>query len=144
MPVSSWPLPPGGWPPGIWDVPYVGSASPGRVPPGAWLTGANCQVFAYGFLSLFGIACPPLPSSRLWRDRDATVVVSEPQPLDLALFNATDDPFGAHLGVWMAPDEIVHLCKEVGHPMVWPLEEFSRRARYDTIVGFKRVTIRAR
>jgi hypothetical protein len=139
MPVNSWPAPPGGWPPGLWAVPYVGTASPGRVPPGSWLTGANCQVFAYGFLSLFKLACPALPSSQLWEVSDATAVVDEPRPLDLALFNGSYDPFGAHLGVWMAPDEIVHLCKEIGHPVVWPLEEFSRRSRYGAIVGFKRV-----
>jgi hypothetical protein len=120
-------------------VPYVGSASPGRATPGSWLAGANCQLFAYGVLSLFGITCPPLPSTRLWRDCRATVAVEQPEPLDIALFNATPDPFGAHLGLWMAPDEVIHLCKEVGHPVVWPLDEFSRRARYATVVGFKRV-----
>jgi hypothetical protein len=127
----------------MWAVPYVGSASPGRVPTGSWLNGANCQLFAYGVLGLFGIDCPPLPSSRLWEDRDTTVVVHQPQPLDLALFNAREDPFGAHLGLWMAPDEVVHLCKEVGHPVVWPLEEFARRTRYAAIVGYKRVTRRS-
>lgn len=139
MPVRSWPLPPGGWPPGTWAVPYVASAAPGAVGPGQWLEGANCQRFAYGVLGLFGLSCPPLRSSDLWEDSAATVVVERPGPLDLVLFNATEDPFGAHLGVWMAPDEILHLCKEVGVPVVWPMAEFSRRARYATTVGFKRV-----
>jgi hypothetical protein len=142
MSVGSWPSPSDGWPEGFWAVPYVGSASPGRAAPGSWLNGANCQLFAYGMLGLFGIDCPPLPSTRLWRDCRATVAVQQPEPLDIALFNATPDPFGAHLGVWMAPDEIVHLCKEVGHPVVWPRGEFSRRARYATVIGFKRVVAR--
>lgn len=80
-----------------------------------------------------------LPSSELWQDGDATVVADRPEPLDLVLFNATEDPWGAHLGVCMAPDEVFHLCKEVGTPVVWPMAEFSRRSRYATTVGLKRV-----
>jgi hypothetical protein len=140
VPVKLWPRPPDGWPSEMWSVPYVGSASPGRAPQGSWLGGANCQLFAYGVLSLFGMDCPPLRSSCLWDDRDATTVVCRPQPLDLALFNPDHNPFGAHLGVWMAPDEILHLCREVGRPAVWSPGDFSRRPRYATIVGFKRVT----
>jgi hypothetical protein len=72
-------------------VPYVASADAGAVGPGQWLEGANCQVFAYDVLSLFGLSCPPLHSSNLWEDRAATVV-ERPEPLDLVLFNATADP----------------------------------------------------
>ena len=139
MPISSWPSPPGGWPPNVLAVPYVGSAAPGKARLGSWLEGANCQLFAYGVLGLFGLACPALPSSKLWHDLDSTVIPEQPGPLDLVLFNATKDPWGAHLGVWMAPDEVFHLCKEVGAPVVWPMAEFSRRARYATTVGVKRV-----
>lgn len=37
------------------------------------------------------------------------------------------------------PEEVLHLSKEVGVPVVWPMAEFSGRVRYATIVGFKRV-----
>jgi len=93
---------------------------------------------AYGVLGLFGLVCPPLRSSELWR-RDVRVVVEQPRPLDLLLINAIEDSYGAHVGLWMAPGEVLHLSKEVGSPVVWPLEEFARRPRYATIVGFKRV-----
>ena len=139
VPISSWPSPPGGWPANIWAVPYVGSAAPGRVSPDLWPEGANCQLFAYGVLGLFGLACPPLPSSKLWEDTEATVIAELPEPLDLVLFKTTENTRGAHLGVWMAPDEVFHLCKEIGAPIVWPMAEFSRRARYATTVGVKRV-----
>lgn len=132
-------MPVTGWPDGLWEVPYLGSASPGRAPVASWLRGSNCQLFAYGFLSLFGLKCPALPSSTLWADAEATVRVLVPAPLDIILFNKSKDPFGAHLGIWMGPDEVLHLCKEIGRPVVWALEEFSLRPRYATIVGFKRV-----
>jgi hypothetical protein len=80
-------------------------------PLGLWPERANCQLFAYGVLGLFGLACPPLPSSELWEDTEAAIVAELPEPLDLVLFNSTEEPRGAHLGVWMAPDEVFHLGK---------------------------------
>jgi hypothetical protein len=122
----------------MWQVPYVSSAVPGVRAPSSWLQGSNCQRFAYGFLAAFGVACPPLRSSELWSDREFTVEVDDPQPLDLVLFNRKNDPSGAHIGVWMAPDEVLHLSREVGVPAVWNLAEFAARPRYATRIGFKR------
>jgi hypothetical protein len=56
------------------------------------------------------------------------------------LFNATSDPFSAHVGIWMATDEILHLCHEVGRPAAWSLATFAARPRYATLIGFKRLT----
>ena len=139
VPGSKWATPPGRWPTNLDQVPYASFAIPGSTTPPSWLQGSNCQRFAYGVLSLFGLVCPPLRSSELWDDVAATVAVAEPRPLDLVLFNFTDCPFGAHVGVWMAPDEIFHLCEEVGRPATWPLAAFSARSRYATLIGFKRV-----
>jgi hypothetical protein len=132
-------LPRDGWPAGIWRVPYVYSASPDSGDPPSWLDGANCQRYAYGVLSLYGLRCRPLRSSELWDDQDGSVVATDPRPLDLVLFNGSADPYGAHVGLWMAPDEILHLCREVGVPAVWSMAEFARRPRYATTIGFKRV-----
>ena len=142
MPEDAWPQPPGGWPPGLWQVPYVLSAGPDGDTPPSWLDGSNCQRFAYGVLALFGLACPPLRSSDLWDDRAATAVVRDPEPLDLMLYNKTADPFGAHVAVWMAPGEILHLCHEIGVPVIWPPAMFAARPRYATLIGLKRVTAR--
>lgn len=136
---NHWPKPLSEWPEGIWSMPYESTAGPSDEVSSSWLLASNCQRFAYGVLSLFGRDCPPLRSSNLWDDVESTMEVTEPVPLDLVLFNATDDSFGAHLGVWMAPDEVLHLCKEVGIPTVWSIAEFTKRPRYRKIVGFKRI-----
>jgi hypothetical protein len=107
-----------------------------RHPP-SWLDGSNCQRFAYGVLALFGLACPPLWSSDLWDDRAAAAVVRDPEPLDLMLYNKTADPFSAHVAVWMAPGEILHLCHEIGVPAIWPPAMFAIRPRYATLIGLK-------
>ncbi|MEU8826673.1 hydrolase [Streptomyces sp. NPDC048636] len=104
--------------------------------------GANCQLFAYAVLRHFGLRPPALRSSDLWADTATTACVTTPRPLDLLLFNATEDAFGAHLGVWAGPDAILHLCAEVGRPAVWPPAAFAARPRYRTLVGIKRVAAR--
>jgi hypothetical protein len=136
----SWPSPAGGWPAGVWRVSYDYSASPACSDPASWLDASNCQRYAYGVLSLFGLRCRPLRSSELWDDEEWSVAVSDPRPLDLVLFNRTTDPYGAHVGLWMGPDEILHLCREVGFPVLWSLGEFAQRPRYATTIGYKRVT----
>lgn len=136
----SWPAPSDGWPDTIAAVPYDYSAGPSASSPASWLDGANCQRFAYGVLSLFGIVCPALPSSDLWEESAATRETLAPEALDLILLNGTDDPYGAHVGVWMSDTEIFHLCREVGRPATWSLEDFARRPRYAHVIGFKRVT----
>ena len=39
----------------------------------------------------------------------------------------------------VGPGRVAHLCKEVGRPAVWPLDEFAARPRYRVLVGMKRV-----
>jgi hypothetical protein len=103
------------------------------------LEGSNCQRFAYGVLALFGIDCPSLRSSELWDDRAGSIVVDLPQPLDLVFFNKDWNPFGAHMGVFMAENEFLHLCREVGIPTVWALDEFRTRLNYRMFIGSKRI-----
>lgn len=131
---DGWPSPSGGWPAGVWQVPYDARGLPGVEYP--WLAGSNCQRYAYEILQLFGRSCPPLRSAELWRD---TTTVDHPEPLDLAFFNATSDPYGAHLGVWMGHDTVLHLCREVARPAAWSLADFAHRDRYAVLLGFKHV-----
>jgi hypothetical protein len=65
--------------------------------------------------------------------------MDQPRPLDLVLFNTSTNPYSAHLGVWMAQNEILHLNKEIGFPAVWSDADFARLPNYETIVGFKRI-----
>jgi cell wall-associated NlpC family hydrolase len=127
-----------------WEVPYVYERYPGAPGVTDLRGGANCQLFAYDVLAHLGLQVPPLRSSNLWEDTSATKVVTEFEPLDLLFFNRTDDPFGAHLAVYLAPGQILHLCKEVGVPAIWSEADFAARPNYQVFIGAKRVTCACR
>ncbi|AJC54471.1 hypothetical protein [Streptomyces sp. 769] len=106
--------------------------------------GANCQRYAYAVLAHFGLRVPPLRSAELWADRAATRRAAPPGPLDLVLFDAGPlaggpEGYGAHVGVHLGPDRVLHLCREVGRPAVWGYADFAARARYVRFLGAKRV-----
>ena len=65
--------------------------------------------------------------------------MSVAEPLDLLLFNATNDAYGAHVGVWVDEGRVMHLCAETGRPAVWELTEFATRERYRVLIGIRRV-----
>ncbi|MFH8590925.1 cell wall hydrolase [Streptomyces rimosus] len=131
------------------DVPYAGARHPGAAPlPGRHpydvTAGANCQLYAYAVLRHFGRTVPPLRSAELWADTAATERAAPPRPLDLVLFDAGEVPrrpagYGAHVGVHLGPDQVLHLCKEAGRPAVWSYADFAERARYARFLGAKRV-----
>jgi cell wall-associated NlpC family hydrolase len=132
-----------GLPVDLWATRYVGARFPGSPEvterPGL-ADGANCQLFAYEVLRLFGLDPPDLRSSELWADRTCTKEVTVAQPLDLALFNADDNPWGAHVGVYIGDAQVLHLSAEVGFPAVWRVSDFALRERYRTLIGFKRLS----
>ncbi|MFE1772371.1 cell wall hydrolase [Streptomyces sp. NPDC059008] len=125
------------------DGPTVtaGPAAPGEL--AALSGGANCQRYAYAVLGHFGLPIPPLRSAELWADRRATRRADRPRPLDLVLFDGgpvagRPEGYGAHVGVHLGPDQVLHLCREVGRPAVWRYADFAARARYARLLGFKR------
>ncbi|MFE7318409.1 cell wall hydrolase [Streptomyces sp. NPDC057555] len=138
------------------NVAYSAARHPGAgppecpSPPGAGAAprdltgGANCQRYAYAVLAHFGRWVPPLRSSELWADRRATGPADPPGPLDLVLFDGgpvTGRPegYGAHVGLHLGPDRVLHLCREVGRPAVWTYADFAARPRYARFLGAKRV-----
>ncbi|GCD97166.1 cell wall hydrolase [Embleya hyalina] len=130
-------------PPRFRDVPYVYARHPQTVADGDLSAGANCQLYAYAFLAHHGLRVPPLRSSELWADDTATVRVTEPAPLDLLLFDAGPRPgrdpgYAAHVGVYLGPDRVLHLCREVGRPAIWSYTEFAARPEYARLFGVKR------
>lgn len=133
-------------PEALLNVPYAGSRFPGSAAvaahPGLG-AGANCQLYAYAVLRRFGLAVPPLRSSELWADSRATVRVPAAEPLDLLLFNRTDDAYGAHVGVAVDGGRVLHLCAEAGRPAVWTPADFAARDRYRVLVGVKRAVVPA-
>ena len=126
-------------PPHFRTVPYEGS----RIPDGDHdlASGANCQRYAYAVLAQFGIALPPWRSSELWADTELTQRVTDFVPLDLLLFTPDGEPFGAHVAVYAGEGRALHLCKSVGHPVVWTLEQFATRPEYRLLIGGKRSTV---
>ncbi len=125
-------------PPEFLQVSFSERMIPGREPVGL-TEGSNCQRYAYAVLRHFGLSVPDLRSSELWADEEVLTTVSEPEPLDLVLFAASPDPWGAHVGVYLGGVEVLHLCKEVGVPVVWDFKDFAEREHYRSLIGFKRV-----
>ena len=124
----------------FFDVYYDGSKYPGSSKCKGVKNGANCQYFAYELLRHFGLVVPDLRSSDLCEDKSSTKKVKVLQLLDLVLFNKTRDSYGAHVGVYLGNDKIIHLSKEVGYPTVWDFKDFKKRENYKVFVGAKRVT----
>jgi cell wall-associated NlpC family hydrolase len=121
----------------FWDVPYVGSNF--LINKSKLANGTNCQGFAYAVLRHFGLALPSLRSSELWTDDEFTRRVDDVLPLDIAFFNRTSEAFGAHIGICAGKGSVLHLCKAVGRPAIWPMSAFPLRPRYRVFVGVKRV-----
>jgi hypothetical protein len=122
----------------FFEVPYEAS----QIPAGdnGLGRGANCQRYAYAVLRYFGYELPPYRSSDLWADRVYTHVVEGAlEPLDLVLFAADDDPYRAHVGLWTGDDGVLRLCRSVGVPSIWGLEQFAAQPEYRVLIGAKRL-----
>ncbi len=133
------PIPEGGWPDWIFTAHYDGAAHPLAVSLNPPSEGANCQLFAYATVRLFGLTVPPHRSSELWEDgRFAHIGAGDVRRLDLVLFNRSSDAWGAHIAVVVAGG-FLHLCAEVGRPTVWQWSDFAERDRYRAVVGAIRV-----
>ena len=113
-----------------------------RIPDGSHdlSAGANCQLYAYAVLAQFGLRVPPLRSSELWADMEATRRVTDFEPFDLLLFSPDGEPFGAHVAVCAGEGQALHLCKSVGQPVIWSLDHFADRPEYRVLIGGKRLS----
>jgi len=129
-----------GWPAWAVEATYDFDIHPQVPGIGSPAAGANCQVYAYAVLALFGRRVPPHRSSELWSDAELVHVPrDEAADLDLVLFNRTSDPWGAHVAVVMGSG-LLHLCREIGVPAVWAWRDFAERDEYREIVGLVRVS----
>ncbi len=134
--VRRWPVPLQRWPAWLWQVPYDAGQHPGAQDLRSVREGANCQRFAAAVLELFGLHVPALRSSDLWTDpRLRRITPGNLEPLDLVLFAAEGSAYGAHVGVHLVEDQVLHLCAEVGRPAVWGYGDFAVRARYQKLLG---------
>ncbi len=98
----------------------------------------NCQTFAYAVLRHFGRRIADFRSSELWSDTRFTFETRDLVPLDIVLFNAARDAYGAHVGIYAGGECVLHLSKQVGIPAVWTLDDFARNTRYCERIGAKR------
>jgi cell wall-associated NlpC family hydrolase len=104
--------------------------------------GANCQQYAYEFVRAFGFAIPDFRSSDLWADNANTRFSQRPKRFDLVLMHNVPDPRGAHVGVFLGNDLVLHLSKAIGVPAIESIQSMMRRAQYRHLLGFKRILVR--
>ena len=136
--LDRFPRPRDGWPPWALTCTFRASAIPGTGRSDQLEYGANCQLCAYAVLALFDRCVAPHRSSELWEDPALSrVALDDAEDLDLALFSATGDAWGAHVAVVLG-DRLLHLSAEVGWPALWRWEDFEERPRYRILVGLIR------
>jgi len=133
------PVPAGGWPAWVADVPYDGDLPPQAAAPIE--RGATCHRYAYAVLGLLDRPVPPLWSDELWAHDFAHVGLDDVEPADLVLFSADGGAFGAHVALAAGGGRLLHLCAEVGRPTLWTWADFAARERYRTVVGLVRVPV---
>ena len=127
-------------PSSFWNIPYDATQYPGSPVKKDISQGANCQRFVYELLRHFGKPLPPFRSRELWEDRTYTLNVSgEWKPLDLFLWNNKPEAYGAHVGLYMGGNQVIHLSKRVGFPEIRETEYFSDLPAYRFFIGAKRV-----
>lgn len=120
------------------DTFYDGTRYPGSKKYEGLNKGTNCQGFVYEVLNHFGYQVPDFRSSELWADTTYTKQAKRLKPLDITFFNGAKESYGAHLGLYLGANKVIHLCKEVGRVTIWDIEEFRKRKRYQVFLGIKR------
>ncbi|HEV2516848.1 MAG TPA: hypothetical protein VGV07_16450 [Devosia sp.] len=100
--------------------------------------GANCQQYVYAVLRHHGFVLPDLRSKELWLDSEYTAVADRLAPFDLVLVHDNADSWGAHVGLCVGADRVLHLSKTIGVPAIETLAELQQRDAYRHLIGFKR------
>lgn len=119
-------------------VPYKTDCFPGSDKSRGIEQGANCQYFAYELIRYYGCVIPDFRSSDLWEDAAHTSIVTHLQPLDLVLLHKTQNAWGAHVGVYVGNNFIIHLSKNIGFPIIQNLESVMQQPQYCCFIGAKR------
>ncbi len=123
----------------FYTVEYKSARIPGIENQSDLSLGANCQVFAYALLQANGVYVPNDRSSELWSDTSYSKVVSDFEPLDLMLYSASGESYGAHVGVYIGEGKVLHLSLQNGKPQVLPHTQMLENEKYCCFVGAKRI-----
>ncbi len=104
-----------------------------------WL-GANCQVYAYEFLKEFNRIIPNFRSKELWEDHIYTKKIEKDfLEFDIMLYNIKNESFGAHIGLYLGENKVLHLSKDNKTPMIESHESLLSQEKYRYFIGAKRV-----
>lgn len=127
-------------PDNFFKIPYSSKQYPGKKGTINILKGVNCQLFVYELLRLNGFDISfAFRSSDLWKDVQYTEKVDALKPFDIVFFNKSFNPFGAHLGVFIGKNMVIHLSKVIGHPVIWNMDNFKKYDNYKFFLGAKRL-----
>src|SRR5277367_4934850 len=128
-------------PPQFWNIAYNYDCSPGATV--GLAKGANCQQYAYEFLRYCGFHIPDFRSSDLWEDTEFTAIADPIEPLDIVMLHKEADAWGAHVGVALGQNVVLHLSKKNSRPDIETLDALMSRHEYRHLIGVKRCLRRA-
>lgn len=121
------------------EVRYNADAFPGAPGVHGVTGGANCQHYAYAVLRHHGFELPDFRSSELWLDSEHTARTDRMEPFDLVLVHDKADSWGAHVGLCVGDELVLHLSKAIGLPAIERLADMQQRDEYRHLIGFKRL-----
>lgn len=124
----------------VYDIEYNHTIDPQNPSSDLLATGSNCQVFAYTLLRWNGKIVPNLWSDEMWNDQDYSQYVESDkiEPMDLLFFSKTLSPYGAHVGVYLGSNEVIHNSIIEGKVSVWRMMKFEKYEKYRVLLGGKR------
>lgn len=121
------------------DIVYNPSIVPDKKEKNIINTGANCQVYAYELLRFNNKNIPDYRSRELWEDTIYSNIVSwEYQPLDILFFNKELNPYGAHLGIYIWDNKVLHNSKDIWKSSIFELNNFKEIGKYKICIWAKR------
>lgn len=123
----------------FYEVTYQSKRIPGVPNQEDLSLGANCQVFAYELLHVNGVKVPNVRSSELWADTQFSFVPDRFKALDLMLYNATPQAYGAHVAVYIGAGNVMHLSLKNYKAQIIAHSEMLTQAEYAIFIGAKRI-----
>jgi len=116
------------------NIVYNGRIIPNDIYHDIQITWANCQVYAYQLLRYNNMEVPDYRSKELWEDIKFSYEVKEFKPLDILFFNKIENPWWAHLGIYIWNNQVLHNSLDIGKPEVRDLDDFSINNKYKVLI----------